>query len=227
MISASAIKKCYRDIQNQLSYMIPEKWNNIYLYSSILTHDNYIETGEMYFYYVPRGILKRNPINVYEIPDKFNINKEDYLLLVDKLYNKIKKLRKLNILNEQKKWSYIIIVIENYKFNIEYYYENIEESEYSSYDRHQIFRYKYLNYPLYSFNKKDRETIRKYILENMKNPPEKSIDTESIYKHSMNNIIVYSNEIYNDEYYKKEERKYVPNKLMETKQNLTNQILKF
>ena len=79
MISASTIKKCYRDIQNQLSYMIPEKWNSIYLYSSILTHDDYIETGEMYFYYIPKGILKRNPINVYEIPDKFSIDKEELL----------------------------------------------------------------------------------------------------------------------------------------------------
>ena len=226
MISASTIKKCYRDIQNQLSYMIPEKWNSIYLYSSILTHDDYIETGEMYFYYIPKGILKRNPINVYEIPDKFSIDKEEYLQLVDKLYNKIKKLRKLNISSGSSAWNYIIIVIEDYKFKIEYYYDNIEESEYSSYDRHQIFRYQYLNYPLSSFNKRDRQLIKNYIIESIKNPINKSIDSESIYENSVKNIIGYSNEIYNNEHYKKEERKYIPNKLTQSNEDLTNQILK-
>ncbi len=227
MVGESAIKKCYRDIQNQLSYMIPEKWNKIYLFSSILIHEDFIETGEMYFYYIPKGILKRNPVNVYEIPDKFSIDKQAYLVLVDKLYNKIKKLRKLNITLNQNEWTYIIITIEDYKFKIEYFYENIEKSKYSSYDRHQIFRYMYLNYPLSSFNKRDRKLIKNYIMDNMKNPPEKSVDTEAIYEHSIKNIIGYSNEIYDREYYKKEEKKYIPNKLPEISEDLTNQILKY
>ena len=56
--------------------MIPEKWDKVYLYSSVLERPNHLETGEMYFYYVPKGVLKKKPVNVYEIPNKFNIDEE-------------------------------------------------------------------------------------------------------------------------------------------------------
>ena len=52
------------------------------------------EAGELFFYYVPKGILKKKPVNVYEIPSKFNIDETEYLKLVDALYSKIKELRK-------------------------------------------------------------------------------------------------------------------------------------
>ena len=48
--------------------MIPEKWDKIYLYASITNQINNLQTGELYFYYYPKGILKKNPVNVYEIP---------------------------------------------------------------------------------------------------------------------------------------------------------------
>ena len=75
--------------------MIPEKWDKIYLYASIIDQINNLQTGELYFYYYPKGILKKNPVNVYEIPYKFNLEEEMYLKLVEKLYNSIKELRKL------------------------------------------------------------------------------------------------------------------------------------
>ena len=47
--------------------MIPERWESIYLYASIIEEDLKKPVGEMYFYYVPKGILKRKPVNVYQI----------------------------------------------------------------------------------------------------------------------------------------------------------------
>ena len=67
MITDSKIREIYTQIQKQLFYMIPEKWDKVYLYSSILERPNHMETGELYFYYVPKGVLKKNPVNVYEI----------------------------------------------------------------------------------------------------------------------------------------------------------------
>ena len=75
MVIDSKIKNLYTEIQRQLFYMIPEKWNKVYLYSSIIERQNNLETGELYFYYIPSGILKKNPVNVYEIPTKFSIIK--------------------------------------------------------------------------------------------------------------------------------------------------------
>ena len=91
MITDSKIKEIYTQIQKQLFYMIPEKWDKVYLYSSVLERRDHLETGEMYFDYVPKGVLKKKPVNVYEIPNKFNIDEEEYYKLADKLYAEIKK----------------------------------------------------------------------------------------------------------------------------------------
>lgn len=73
--------------------MIPEKWDSIYLYASIERKVNYLETGELFFYYFPKGILKKNPVNIYEIPKKFNLEEEGYIKLAENLYNLIRQLR--------------------------------------------------------------------------------------------------------------------------------------
>ena len=92
------IREIYEDIQKKIFYMIPEKWDELYLYASVIERFGKVETGEMFFYYIPRGILRKNPINVYEIPTKFNLEEGEYLRLVELLYDKIKELR-----NEYKK----------------------------------------------------------------------------------------------------------------------------
>ena len=87
------IKEIYEDIQKRLFYMIPEKWDKLYLYSSVIDMQNGEQTGELYFYYIPKGILKKKPVNVYEIPNRFNLDENDYLKLVKILYDRIKQLR--------------------------------------------------------------------------------------------------------------------------------------
>ena len=39
----------------------------------------------LFFYYLPKGILKKRFINVYEVPKRFNINEEQYLKIVEEL----------------------------------------------------------------------------------------------------------------------------------------------
>ena len=93
MIQGSEIRKLYSELQKQLFYLIPEKWDRIYLYASVEEKMIGLETGELFFYYFPKGILKKNPVNVYEIPNKFNLNEDEYIHLVEKLYQQIKKIR--------------------------------------------------------------------------------------------------------------------------------------
>lgn len=60
-VSTSArMKELYKEIQHSLFDMIPEKWNKIFLYASVIDGRNSLETGEMYFYYIPKGILKES-----------------------------------------------------------------------------------------------------------------------------------------------------------------------
>ena len=87
------IKEIYENIQKKLFNIVPGKWDELHLYSSIIEKLGKIQIGEMYFYFMPKGILKRKYINVYEIPNRYNIEEEEYLKLVELLYDDIKKHR--------------------------------------------------------------------------------------------------------------------------------------
>ena len=60
------IKEIYKEIQKKIFYSVPGKWDELYLYASIIDRLGKIQTGEMYFYFMPKGILKRKFIkNVF------------------------------------------------------------------------------------------------------------------------------------------------------------------
>lgn len=163
MEATREVKEVYKEIQKKLYYMIPEKWSKVYLYASITEKAYNVFVGEMYFYYFPKGILKKNPINVYEIPNKFNMDEEQYMKLVKNLYASIKKLRKIYKEQKQPLWTNVTLSIENYKFNIEYNYEKLDNTEKSNYERHIIWRYERLGMDINSFSKEDRKIIEQYL----------------------------------------------------------------
>lgn len=222
METSLTMKKLYIDIQEKLYYMIPEKWDSIFLYASIFEGINNIESGEMFFYYFPKGILRKEPINVYEIPSKFNIDEEEYDKLTEELYRKIKKLKQEYFKITNKKWTNITISIENYKFTVEYGYEDLKHSEYSSYDRHIIWRYMYLNTSLNTYNKEEREIINSYLKKYKKEENKKDEYVEAIYKNRVHNVIDYNKQkqVQDIKPIKKEEKQDEAN-------NIINQILRY
>lgn len=221
MVEDSKIKEIYSQIQKQLFYMIPEKWDKVYLYSSILERPNHMETGEMFFYYVPKGVLKKNPVNVYEIPNKFNIREEEYFKLADKLYATIKKLRNMHIKLGREKWYSIVISLADFKFNVEYNYEDLNDSRFNSYERHIIFRYKYLDLPYSSYTKKEKKVVEEYLQEYRYNREMTKIYTEPMYESPFQTIKINSKDS-NIRFVKEEEVKQ-----MENQRNIKNQILKY
>lgn len=194
MLNSLELRKMYSKIQTQLFNMIPEKWEKIYLYASIFDKINNLKAGEMYFYYYPAGILKKNPINVYEIPNKFNIDENEYMVLVDKLYETIIELRNIFENANEKIWSNLTISIENSKFNVEYNYENLLNSKYDSYERHIIWNYKYLNIPLERLPKKDKNMVERYLIENRFEEPKTEVYSEGMYKNQVHNIVGFDKE---------------------------------
>lgn len=191
------IKSLYTKIQTQLFYMIPEKWDRIYLYASIVEKPNNIQTGEMFFYYFPKGILKRNPINVYEIPYIYNIDEESYNILANKLYETIKELRREFEKEGLKLWSNLTISIVNLKFNIEYDYEDLSTSKYTNEERHIIWNYKYLDFQIERFSKKDRKMLENYLIEEKLLNKEVGTYSEGMYNVKVHNIIEYNRKEYN------------------------------
>lgn len=197
MKNTPRIKSLYAKIQTQLFYMIPEKWDKIYLYASIVEKANNIQTGEMFFYYFPKGILKRNPINVYEIPYIYNIDEESYNILANKLYETIKELRREFEKEGLKIWSNLTISIANLKFNIEYDYEDLNTSKYTNEERHIIWNYKYLDFPIERLSKKDRKMLENYLIEEKLLNKEVGTYSEGMYNFKVHNIIEYNREEYN------------------------------
>ena len=220
------IRLIYEDIQRKIYYMIPEKWENLYLYSSVIDDEKGKEKGELFFYYIPKGIFRKNPVNVYEIPSKFNLDETQYLRLVDSLYKKIKELRNQFIEDGVDEiWSNITISIENLKFKVEYDYENLQNSVFNSYERHVIWRYKNLGIGMAQANKKDREILRRY--ENGAKTLERKEKYEAgIYISDIENIVDYSSDNYestqNVEYVATKNNKISKNQILMAVENDDN-----
>lgn len=207
MLSTNKLRAIYSKIQKQLFFMIPEKWEKICLYASIMEQVNNLQTGEMFFYYYPTGLLKKNPINVYEIPNKFNIDEKEYMKLVDKLYGIINELREVfKESKEEKMWTNLTITIENLKFNVEYSYEDLIGSKYTSYDRHIIWKCKNLNFPLERLSKKDRKMVEEYYIEEKLSNQKTKNYIEGIYQKGVHNIAQYNNEYVKEDENEEEEQ---------------------
>ena len=193
------IKEMYEDIQRRIFYMIPEKWDKMYLYASVSDLIDGHKTGELFFYYIPKGIFKKNPVNVYEIPQKFNLDEKKYLKLVNILYEKIVELRqefkKIEIVPT---WTNLTIMIEGIKFKVEYDYEDLSKSKFSSYERHIIWRYNYLGSRPEQLNKKEKEIIERYLL-GEKVVRRRERYEQGIYIKNIKNIVDYDTENYESE----------------------------
>lgn len=212
------IEDKYKDIQRKLFYMIPEKWDEVYLYASIIDEKEINQTGELYFYYIPRGIIKRKPINVYEVPSKFNVEEKEYLKLVEMLYNTIKELRQEFKESGQKLWSNLTITIKNAKFKVEYNYTDlIRDEEYTSYERHIIWRYKYLSQGGEFGNREERKVLEKY-KNQLKRLNTNETYEEGIYITNIKNIVDYETA----DYESIQNAEYVASK---NEKQATNQIL--
>lgn len=190
MINLPEEKLLYSDIQKKLFYIIPEKWEKIYLYASVINVPNQKSVGEMYFYYLPKGIIKKKFVNGYEIPNLFNIDDEQYSKLISDVYNSIKLLHERFVNTKRKVWSSLNITIENFQFKIEFDYEDLTESPFDSYERHVIWRYKHLQEGIETLAKRDKKIVQAYLeYESMQPKVKKDIYIEGIYKQPVKNII--------------------------------------
>lgn len=189
------VKEIYEDIQRKLFYMIPEKWEKLYLYSSVLDEpDREGKTGELFFYYIPKGIFKKKPVNVYEIPTKFNLDENQYLRLVQILYGKIKELRQEFRKSEtQDIWTNLTMSIQSLRFKVEYDYTDLNHSDFSSYERHVIWRYENLGIGEEQISKEDKDILKRYHL-GARTLARKEHYDSGIYIRDIENVIAYSNE---------------------------------
>lgn len=203
--------------------------------------------GELYFYYFPKGIIKKKAVNCYEVPSLFDIDEEDYSELINDLYRIMKALRDNYAKKKGKRWTNATISIENYQFRVEYGFEDLKKSNYTSYERHVIWRYKYLKEDFDYFSRKDRKIIEKYFEDiHFNGELKKELYIEGIYKQPVKNIIDYEKTLTVDEAIaqsetefdkaeriknklNKEKRKKLKSKsdIQDEEESINNQILNF
>ena len=139
----------------------------------------------------------------------------EYVDKIQQLREEFRKSESGNI------WSNITIIIENYKFKVEYNYEDLNDSRFNSYERHIIFRYKYLDLPYSSYTKKEKKVVEEYLQEYRYNREMTKIYTEPMYESPFQTIKINSKDS-NIRFVKEEEVKQ-----MENQRNIKNQILKY
>lgn len=194
MATSNSEKIIFTEIQKKLYYMIPEKWDAIYLYASIVEEPFQKPFGEMYFYYLPKGLLKRKAVNVYEIPGLFNIDEESYNGIIQALYTDIRNLRNIHREVKEELWTNITISIENSQFKVEYGFEDLgRNAEFNPYERHIIWRYKYLKDKTEFSSKEEKEIIQRYLDSDLIlfEKTTNEVYVEGIYKQQVSNIIDY------------------------------------
>lgn len=179
------MKEKYENIQNYIFNLIPEKWEEIYLYASVYKEEKNSQSGELFFYYLPKGILKKRFINVYEVPKRFNINEEQYLKIVEELYTCIKSLRQDFINTEQEVWTNLTISIANFKFKVEFKYGDLPKTEKEIFERNVIWKYKYLKTG--GDSKEERKILDNYF--SIIQPTNLSIYETGLYVKTENNNI--------------------------------------
>lgn len=206
------MKEKYEKIQNLLFTLIPEKWESIYLYASVGNDEN--QKGEMFFYYIPKSIIKKKPINVYEVPQRFNINEEQYLEIVKELYSWIKKLRQDFIDTEQELWNSLTLSIANFKFRVEFNYDELPSNEKLNNEKNIIWRYKYLK--IGGEKKEERKVLEEYF--SHKDISKKELYETGLYLKTENNNIMFDKEE------RKAPEKFIKDDKIENKNIRKNQI---
>ena len=183
------IKELYENIQKKLFNIVPGKWDELYLYASIIERLGKVQVGEMYFYFMPRGILKRKFINVYEVPNKYNIEEEEYLKLVELLYDEIKELREEFRKTNQKVWSNLTISIKNDRITYTFCYDNLLGGQDEYYDHHIYWRKKYLH--IEPCGKKEEKAFNKYLSTRNLEVPKSDEYITGIYLKRQVNVVKY------------------------------------
>ncbi|MBR3697269.1 MAG: DUF600 family protein [Clostridia bacterium] len=181
--------------------------------------------GELYFYYLPKGIIKKKVVNCYEVPSLFDIDEEDYSKLINDLYRLMRALREAYFKKKGRKWSNASITIENYQFRVEYGFEDLKSSVFNSYERHIIWRYKYLKEDINSYSKKDKSIIQRYFEHiHLNGELKKELYIEGVYKQPVKNIVDYEKTLTVDEAIAQSETEFDKEKKNKSKLEKKNRI---
>lgn len=134
-VSAGRDKELFGAIANKASEMIPDEWENIYLYGEVLS-----DSRVVYFYF--KRINSEEIIYSHDIPTKYNVDKRIYRSLLSELIKNVVELHDDYKLNHDNEWTNLTFTVEKTgRFNVNYNYDDVLDSKYSSWQRQIIWKY--------------------------------------------------------------------------------------
>lgn len=147
------LNEIYGKIANTLNETIPEEWDKVLLYGEI---NEDIRTA--YFNYYPVG--SNESVYSHDIPNLFNIPKDEYKKLLRQLLDNLEELWQEYKNNEQEPWTNLTFILESTgKFKIDYDYTDLSEA--SPAENHLIWDYKYLR--IMPEDEDDKKIVDAYI----------------------------------------------------------------
>ncbi|MDN4592498.1 antitoxin YezG family protein [Polycladomyces subterraneus] len=92
-----------------------------------------------YFYHYPTA--NEEPVQIFDIPELFQVDEEEFEKWVDQFYEQIKNLWKEFQQSGHEPWTTFTMVFDHSgKFHVEYGYEDLSKTDH--YDRRIIWEYK-------------------------------------------------------------------------------------
>ncbi|MCG1146968.1 TIGR01741 family protein [Staphylococcus epidermidis] len=154
------LNKMYQEIANKISDMIPMEWDEIYTKAYIKE-----ESKEVFFYYTLPG---SEELHYYTaIPKEHNVSKKIFKELLDELYEKFERLKKLFIENNQEPWTSCEFDFTNEgKLNVSFDYIDWKNSEFGPLARECYYEYKKFGIvPEYEYEREEIKEIEQFIKE--------------------------------------------------------------
>ncbi|MFS7398457.1 immunity protein YezG family protein [Carnobacterium maltaromaticum] len=129
----------YKEIAEQVSCMIPTKWDKFYFHGELREGE-----GEVYFFYTVPG-KPEDFLYCYYIPETYNVDRDIYNQLENELFELLVKLQDVFKRNVENIWySFTMILEESGKMNADFSYTKWNLSKFGPSDRKDYFQYKYL-----------------------------------------------------------------------------------
>jgi len=136
------LNELYNKIANHLDFMIPTEWDKIYLLGEV-------EKGQLSisstFYFIDS--TTKQIVRGYSIPENYNVSEQTCSELQKRLTEMIYELSNCFKDNGQELWERVVFILDNNgKFNINFQYNAINESDGGQLNREIIWAYNTFEY---------------------------------------------------------------------------------
>jgi uncharacterized protein (TIGR01741 family) len=153
-LETSRIGKIYEAIANKLNEIVSDKWKNIYMYGEVLE-----DYREVYFYFSSQ--TNNELVYGHDIPEIFKVDKKIYRQLLRELIKDVTNLYIEYKENHEEVWTNFTLYLNHTgEFKIEFNYEDILNSPYTSSERQVIWEYEVLH--MEPNSERDKELIKQY-----------------------------------------------------------------